>query len=438
MSSLDDYLALADDDPVAPRNTDPKFGGMSPAAARTACMAGAQRAAQLRLVDASIIADPPPPAGLADYGLGSPAPVAVKNFRPTPIDGVTLTRLPAWVIHGLIPARGLVVIVGPPKSGKSFFATDMFLSVACDRSYGGRAVLPGSVFYCTGEGQSGARRRLVAMRRNADIEGKGVPFHLVENVPDLGSPTTDVHQLIDEIERFVGSAACPPPRAIILDTLARCMGAADENAAGDMGRVLDRCAMIEQQLGCVVVLVHHTGKDPARGARGSNALNGALDVLIVVEKHDGYSTAKVAEMKDGREGQEWRFCLVPFATSATSEDDPATTVEVATCVVELLSDPRAAQPKAQPQAKAVQGVAGDLLNVIRHAIEEAGTEAHSAKDIPKSVRAVSRKTLKAYCTTMGWQDHQSDNGIRAMLSKTLSQLRARKAIGFDTEWVWII
>lgn len=438
MSSLDDYLALADDDPAAPWNTDPRHGGVSHESARASWEAGERRRAQFRVVDASIIADPPPAAGLDDYGLGSPAPTAVKNFRPTPIDGVTLTRLPAWVIHGLIPARGLVVIVGPPKSGKSFFATDMFLSVAREQSYGGRAVLPGSIFYCTGEGQSGAKRRLVAMRRNTGIEGKGVPFHLIENVPDLGSPATDVLQLIEEIESFVKSTGCPAPRAIILDTLARCMGAADENAAGDMGRVLDRCAMIEQRLGCVVVLVHHTGKDPARGARGSNALNGALDVLIVVEKHDCYSTAKIAEMKDGREGQEWRFRLVPFATSATSEDDPATTVEVATCVVELLSEPNAVQPKAQPQQRPVQGVAGDLLNVIRFAIEEAGTEAHGAKDIPKSVRAVSRKTLKAYCTTKGWQDHQGDNGIRAMLSKTLSQLRARKAIGFDKEWVWII
>jgi hypothetical protein len=39
---------------------------------------------------------------------------------------------------------------------------------------------------------------------------------------------------------------------------------------------------------------------------------------------------------------------------------------------------------------------------------------------------------------MAWQDELQDNSWRAMLSKTLSQLRDRGVIGFDKKWLWLI
>jgi hypothetical protein len=36
------------------------------------------------------------------------------------------------------------------------------------------------------------------------------------------------------------------------------------------------------------MVVHHMGKDTNRGARGSNALNGAADVTMFVEKSEAY------------------------------------------------------------------------------------------------------------------------------------------------------
>jgi hypothetical protein len=59
------------------------------------------------------------------------------------------------------------------------------------------------VIYLTGEGVSGFKRRLVAMRRHLDIEGQGVPFFMIENVPDLGSEATDLPQLLAELDVFV-------------------------------------------------------------------------------------------------------------------------------------------------------------------------------------------------------------------------------------------
>ncbi len=153
-----------------------------------------------------------------------PPPPPAKSFTPVAIDDVTLSAEPAWAIHRLLPARGLACIVGPPKSGKSFLASDALFSIARGVPYAGRAVLQDPVIYLTGEGVSGFKRRMIALRRHHGVEGQGVPFFMIEEVPDLGSETTDAPQLIAVLDRFIADRGLPPPRAIALDTLARCMG----------------------------------------------------------------------------------------------------------------------------------------------------------------------------------------------------------------------
>jgi hypothetical protein len=157
------------------------------------------------------------------------------RFVPVAIDDVTVTAEPPWLIEGLLPARGLACIVGPPKSGKSFLTTDMLCTVARGAPYAGRGTLQGPVLYLTGEGVGGFKRRLVAMRRHLGIEGQGVPFYMIDNVPDLRSEQTDLPQLLAELDAFVAQTCPEGPRAISLDTLARCMGDADEKALATWG-----------------------------------------------------------------------------------------------------------------------------------------------------------------------------------------------------------
>jgi hypothetical protein len=361
------------------------------------------------------------------------------RFVPVAIDDVTMSAEPAWLIDRLLPARGLACIVGPPKSGKSFLTTDMLFAVARGVPYAGRETITGPVVYLTGEGVNGFKRRLVAMRRHHETEGARTPFYMVDNVPDLGSEQTDLPRLLADLDAFIAQRAPEGVRAIVLDTLARCMGEADENAARDMGRFVNRCSTIERHFECLVAVVHHAGKDPSRGGRGSNSLNGAADVTMMVEKTESFSAVRVDEMKDGPEGQEWRFRLVPYLLSETSDTPSETSQEVSTCVVELLSQPNAAKPRETKKVKAPKGVTGDLLKVIRRAIEEAGERNAESVAVPNNVRAVSKANLKRYCTTMDWQDAEGKpDSFRVMLNKNLSALRSTDLVGFDREWVWLI
>jgi hypothetical protein len=372
-------------------------------------------------------------------GQDTATPPNWPRFVPVAIDDVAISADPIWLIDGLLPARGLAFIVGPPKSGKSFLTSDMLCSVARGALYAGRQTLQGPVIYLTGEGVNGFKRRLVAMRQHLEIVGQGVPFFMIENVPDLGSEATDLPQLLTELDAFIEMHAPDGIRAIALDTLARCMGAADENSARDMGRFIDRCGVIERHFKCLVAVVHHVGKNPERGGRGSNAQNGAADVTLVVEKMETHSKVRIEEMKDGREGQEWTFRLAPYDLSATFDDSCAPSpqhVENSTCIVEILSEPGKAQLSATKKSKPPSGVAGDLLKIIRRAVDEMGITSPDSAAVPNNTRAVTRDNLKRYCKTMGWQDERENNAFRAVLSTTLSQLRSKGAIGFDSEWVW--
>jgi hypothetical protein len=65
-----------------------------------------------------------------------------RQFLPVAIDDVTLPEERPWLIRGILPARGLACIVGAPKSGKSFLATDMLCAVARGVPYAGRKRQP--------------------------------------------------------------------------------------------------------------------------------------------------------------------------------------------------------------------------------------------------------------------------------------------------------
>jgi hypothetical protein len=368
---------------------------------------------------------------------GSAPPSRALRFAPVAIDDVQATAGPAWLVNRLLPARGLACVVGPPKSGKSFMTTDMLFSVARGAPYAGRTTLPGPVIYLTGEGVMGFKRRLIAMRRHYEVEGQGVPFFMIENVPDLGSEKTDVEELLRELDQFILEHGLERPRALVLDTLARCMGEGDENSARDMGRFVNRCGLIERHFECAVVVVHHMGKNPAAGGRGSNALNGAADVTITVEKGESCSTVRIDEAKDGPEDQEWRFRLVPYDLGETFGGSETTT-ETMTCVVELLNDATQTRPRETKAPRPPKGLAGDLLLVIRRAINEAGQSNVPSPTVPNNTRAVSREMLKSYCRTMDWQDPDGKpDSFRGMLSRNLSILRATGAVNFDREWVWL-
>jgi hypothetical protein len=58
------------------------------------------------------------------------APMVARAITFTRFAEITLSKAPRYIIKGLIPSSGLVVVWGPPKCGKSFFLFDMVAHAA--------------------------------------------------------------------------------------------------------------------------------------------------------------------------------------------------------------------------------------------------------------------------------------------------------------------
>lgn len=202
----------------------------------------------------------------------------------------------AWQVRGFLEADSLGLIYGPPKSGKSFLAIDWACCVATGTPWNGHEVQQGAVFYLAGEGHNGLARRFSAWEKAKGVPLAGAPLavsHKAAPLTDRDAATKVLHA-IAELAEQTGQA----PAVIVVDTLARNFGA-DENSTEDMGRFVQHLDEIRANWKCTVLVVHHTGKDEGKGARGNSSLTGAIDAGYLVKRDaTGSVTFEPTEMKD--------------------------------------------------------------------------------------------------------------------------------------------
>lgn len=261
---------------------------------------------------------------------------------------------PDRLVRRLLGTTALALIYGEPGSGKTFLATDLGMHIALGWQWFGRSVTPGAVLYVACEGSAGISNRLAAFRRRHELP-KEVPIVVVPAALNLGPGGSDAERVIDAV-RIVESTTGQVVQLIIVDTLARAMGAGDENSSQDMGVFIAACDRIRVTSGATVLVIHHRGKSQQAGARGSSALLGAVDTAIEVEKREGGRAAKVVKQKDGSDDQELGFSLEVIEVGRDEEDEPITT-----CIVAPSDSVAKQRPRLSPAEKRAVDV---LLNTI--------------------------------------------------------------------------
>lgn len=210
-------------------------------------------------------------------------------------------RPPSWLIRDVLPKAELGVIFGASGSGKSFFALDLAGAIAQGRPWRGKKTTQGRVGYIAAEGASGFRNRIKAYCTQHEIDTMGIK--VLAAAPNL-LDKKDAGALIDAV------ATAGPLDIVFVDTLAQVTPGADENSGQDMGRVIAHCGRIQAQTGAMVVLIHHSGKDAAKGGRGWSGIKAALNVEIEIIRSDNDRCATVSKMKDGAgEGDDYGFKL---------------------------------------------------------------------------------------------------------------------------------
>lgn len=214
------------------------------------------------------------------------------KFTFIPLDQIHVTES-EWRIKHVLPETGVAVIAGVTGAYKTFVALDMALSIANGRPWGGKKTTPGACFYICAEGQGSFNNRIIAWKTNNDCHPRA-PFFTLKTVINLGSAEGDAAELIASIEDC-GMA----PAVIVVDTLAKSLGGADENNAG-MVAFVSNAEKIAQHFGALVIAVAHVGKADEERLRGHSSLEAGVDTVILCKKLQSCKALiKFFKQKDG-------------------------------------------------------------------------------------------------------------------------------------------
>jgi hypothetical protein len=175
-----------------------------------------------------------------------------------------------WIAQGLFLESGAGILGGAPKSGKSFLALELCVSIASGTACMGQFPIqaPGPVtLLCVEDPPAVVLQRLQALARAHNTTLESLPIHVIVE-PAVRLP--------DGIERLRATLDKTQPRLLLLDPLIR-LHRADENSAAEMSVILDGIRALARTSHTAILLVHHTRKAAAGSSAGS-ALRGSSDL----------------------------------------------------------------------------------------------------------------------------------------------------------------
>jgi hypothetical protein len=343
------------------------------------------------------------------------------RFRLVPFDKITVGSERVYLVKGIIPRIGLVVVWGPPKCGKSFWTFDLVMHVALGWEYRGRRVQQGAVVYLALEGGKGFEGRVEAFRqRFLPEDPDAVPFFLI----------ADALNLVKEHSELIGcirlQAHEQPPAVVVIDTLNRSL-AGSESDDKDMSAYIRAADAIRDAFGCVVIIVHHCGVDASR-PRGHTSLAGAVDAQLAVKRDAGDNIIVTVErMKDGPEGATLLSKLEAVEVGLDIDGDPMTSC-VAVPVEGDTARPTTTNRKLSDRQKLA-------LDALADCAVDRGAAPPGSYGLPAGLLAIKVGDWRDELFARSVIDDDAKNP-RQDFKRIKEALQARRLIGVRDELVW--
>jgi RecA-family ATPase len=308
-----------------------------------------------------------------------------KKGRFTLIQANTFAKQTSvkWVIKNVLPEVGLAMVYGESGCGKTFFILDTCLAIARGINWNGHVIKAAhKVVYIAAEGVLGISTRMKAYAEFNGVKLSDLPFYIITD--SLNLQTNDDKPLIESILAQGGADV------VVIDTLAQVTPGANENSGEHMGAVLKRCQNLMVQLDCLVILIHHSGKDTNRGSRGWSGIKAAMDTEIKITAKAGESVATISKQKDGESGKTFAFNL-----ESVSLDDDEDGDAITSCVVKYLYQETQSIPKPSGkwQKYLLDAVKSEILFdlddlidkdvLIMKAMKLYSTSAHKNEKLPR-------------------------------------------------------
>lgn len=338
------------------------------------------------------------------------------------LSAVDLLKLPPilWRVRDVLPMSGIAAVFGPSGSGKSFITIDLAAALALGLpDWFGYKLKPCKVAYVALEGAQGLRNRVAAWElRNSTPAPTGLHF-IVPNDFNLMNPK-DARELAHCILETAG-----PGCLTVIDTLAQACPGMDENSGADMSLALRGAKTIQAATGGLVVLVHHSGKDTAKGMRGHSSLRAALDAAIEVSRDGECREWKVEKSKDGADGQVSPFRLRVVDLGIDDDGEQVTSCVVVRDVAQMDTTERVKLPQRGTNTRTVYDALDGLLSTCK---------VNALDGVPNDRPSARMEDLIEKCRPLLTCKNRL---VRQYVQKALNIMRAGGVIGFFDGYLWL-
>lgn len=312
--------------------------------------------------------------------LGEPLkPGDTKNNLVLARDVEPIVNQPA-LVEGVITHQSISLWYGPPGTGKTFNALHLATCLALGREWFGRKVDQTGVLYFAAEGWTGLKNRVAGMKQHLGLTD--IPLILTNAPLMLCSLSAEPVQAILDIIIEAGKLLGQPVGLVVIDTLNAAFAGGDENSTKDMTTVTKRLMEIRDRAGVHISLIHHTGKDSTKGARGSSALLASVDSAFEFTADHAIWTRKQRDLPEAAPIN-YELKTIELGRKPSGE-------LVTSCVVEPAANGRLLP--GSPASKA--------LNVLQEALRSEGVEhkgntavdATRWRDLCKAARLANGRT----------------------------------------------
>jgi len=408
-------------DPLSNKVSDPfdlvaifDHGGDRKAAARAVLPKAPTVIEQLGILSGQ--AQPVPKTGQPEAPKRRVALIMADELRDEPI---------TWLIDQLVPAKGFAALYGKPGSYKSFVALYLAAMISTGQEAFGRETIQGDVVYVAGEGGAGLKRRWDAVKKHYSLPNSA-HIAFVKSQLNLRSTLEDLDALIEAIrERKLN------PSLIIIDTLARAFAGGNENSSEDMGAFIAVMGAMQARLDSAVMIVHHSGKDEARGQRGHSSLLGAVDAELEVVKiseedsDERIGKLTVTKQKDGEDGFEIGYEMV---TIPLSQIDP----EATSLAVQPIDNERLPKKEKRKGGRKAENPSLGMDALVK-AIERSG-QTVTNNEIPPHVKCVR---LNEWMFTFEGMTDKEGEAARSEWRRHKKNLVETRRVAVWAKWCWI-
>lgn len=357
---------------------------------------------------------------------GAQGRAANLAFAMVPLHRIKPILKSRYLVKGWLDRGAFSIVYGESNVGKTFFALDLAMHVAAAQEWHGHKVpgnddYAGPVVYIAGEGGAGLSNRIEALRRERPhlmkyTEENG-DFVLLPVMIDLCG-SDDAAAIVEALDGLD-----MPPALIVIDTLAMAFGGGDENTARDMGIFVNNCRNIRAETGAHVMVIHHSGKDTSKGARGSGALRAASDTEIELTTDGKVIIAETRKQRDMEGGAVFAYSLRGVFLGMDEDGD-----KVTSAVIEPTEAPAKRAPRLKGQALIAMQAFADALK--DHGVAKTG------EDFPHNRKCVSLEHWREACDRHSLSAGEGESSKRTAFHKQKTALHERGLIRIFDGFAW--